>query len=120
MEGTTLKANRTGMAVALANSEGLGTVTGLLPPVSRIALRERPIRVFGIDLGTTNSSIAEITWDHSRGGPIAVECLDIPQGRNGDRGPLVPSIVSRDGGVGWEAKRLAARMGEVGCVAERD
>ena len=101
----------------------MNDVPGFLPPASRIARRERPIRVFGIDLGTTNSSIAEIAWDPSRGGRPTVGCLDIPQGANGDTGPLVPSIVSREGDtavVGWVAKRLAARMGENGCVAERD
>ena len=101
----------------------MNDVPGFLPPASRIARRERPIRVFGVDLGTTNSSIAEIAWDPSRGGRPTVGCLDIPQGANGDTGPLVPSIVSREGDtavVGWVAKRLAARMGENGCVAERD
>lgn len=98
-------------------------VPGFLSPAPRIARRERPIRVFGIDLGTTNSSIAEITFDPSRGGGLAVRCLDIPQGMDGDTGPLVPSIVLCDGGaavVGGTARRLAARMGEFGCIAERD
>jgi molecular chaperone DnaK (HSP70) len=98
-------------------------VPGFLSPASKIARRDRPIRVFGIDLGTTNSSIAKITWDQSRGSRLAVRCLDIPQGTDDDSGPLVPSIVFQDGDravVGWAAKRLAARMGEFGCLAERD
>ena len=53
-------------------------------------------KAIGIDLGTTNSSIAQITWDPSRGGLLASGCLEIPQGENGDKGPLVPSIVSPD------------------------
>ena len=102
----------------------MNDLPGFLQPPAGIRRADRPVRVFGIDLGTTNSSIAEIRWDPRQGGRPAIRCLDIPQGDRGDcTGPLVPSIVSTAGTpalVGWSAKRLGARMGEIGCQAERD
>jgi hypothetical protein len=35
-----------------------------------------PVHVLGIDLGTTNSSIAELIWD---GAPARARCLEIDQ-----------------------------------------
>ncbi len=102
----------------------MNDLPGFLQPPADLRRAGKPVRVFGIDLGTTNSSIAEIRWDPRRGGRPSVRCLDVPQGDKGDcTGPLVPSIVSTAGHpslVGWSAKRLAARMGEIGCEAERD
>lgn len=37
------------------------------------------IRALGIDLGTTNSAAAEITWDPSAGAPPSVRVLEIEQ-----------------------------------------
>lgn len=73
-----------------------------------------PVRVLGIDLGTTNSSVAEVVWSYGREGPPVAECIEIEQPT--DTGPyihvLVPSVVALHQGrvwVGEGAKRLRAR-----------
>lgn len=38
-----------------------------------------PLRVLGIDLGTTNFTIAEIRWDPGDADAPQVRCLEIPQ-----------------------------------------
>jgi molecular chaperone DnaK len=84
-----------------------------------------PVRVIGIDLGTTNCTVAEITWDPAKGGPPRARCLEIDQ--ETDEGVythvLVPSVVAVRGGerlVGEGAKRLGARPLEHGLEPYRD
>ena len=43
------------------------------------SLPRGPAPVVGIDLGTTNSTIAEIVWEPGRESAPAVRCLDIDQ-----------------------------------------
>ena len=77
----------------------------------------RPVRVIGIDLGTTNSAVAEIlVTSESTGSPIA-RCLEVKQVTN--MGPhystLVPSVLALQGEgvcVGAGAKDLRGRVGE--------
>lgn len=69
------------------------------------------VRVLGIDLGTTNSTVAEAVLDPQDARPRAAECLSISQdGVEGQvSSPIVPSIVAVLGGrplVGWGAKQL--------------
>ena len=90
----------------------------------------RPVRTLGIDLGTTNSTVAELGW-RGAGQPIALEdlrCLEIDQPT--DVGEythiLVPSVVALAGGanggirVGEGAKRLRARTAELGLEQGRN
>jgi len=87
----------------------------------------RPIRVWGIDLGTTNSTISEIAWSGvgSDAEAVRCRCLEIEQPtRDGTfTGPLVPSVVavrrSGETWVGEGAKRLRTRPQEEGLVVEQ-
>ncbi|MCX7916497.1 MAG: hypothetical protein N3A53_09390, partial [Verrucomicrobiae bacterium] len=55
-----------------------------------------PVRVLGIDLGTTNSTVAELVWSRGQTQPLSARCLEIEQPT--DTGPythvLVPSVVA--------------------------
>lgn len=55
-----------------------------------------PIRVLGIDLGTTNSSVAEGVWDPNGEAAPRARCLAIDQETVGEsvRDSLVPSVVA--------------------------
>ncbi len=74
----------------------------------------RPIRVRGIDLGTTNSTVAEIHWNPQQHLEPQARCLDLEQPtlEGVHTSPLVPSglAVRGDGShwVGEGAKRLRA------------
>jgi len=75
--------------------------------------------VIGIDLGTTNSTIAEIFWQPGDASAPRVRCLEVEQpSRQGPyTGTLVPSVVAVHGGavvVGEGAKDLRTRMKESG------
>ena len=77
-------------------------------------LPERPIRVLGIDLGTTNSVVAEAVWDPTTPDEARVSCLEVDQATSTGRltGALVPSVVALVDGqhlVGEGAKRLIAQ-----------
>lgn len=81
----------------------------------------KPVRVLGIDLGTTNSTIAEIVYDPSKRNEISVRCLAVeqPTGNRSHWNPLVPSIVSIHGGqetVGEGARLLRCRSRENGMI----
>src|SRR3954468_2390063 len=72
---------------------------------------EAPVRVLGIDLGTTNSTVAEAAFTPGDARVRTAECLSISQdGVEGQvSSPIVPSIVAVLGGralVGWGAKQL--------------
>jgi molecular chaperone DnaK len=57
---------------------------------------DRPIRVIGIDLGTTNSTVTEIVWSPNSGEPPVTNLIQIPQETtNGEFVfDLVPSVVA--------------------------
>ena len=72
------------------------------------------VRVIGIDLGTTNSTISEIWWDPQNPQDLRLRCLEVDQPTNAGvyTNTLVPSVVAIDGDrtlVGEGAKRLLAR-----------
>ena len=74
----------------------------------------KPLRVIGIDLGTTNSTVAEILWLPGQTDPPVVRCLSIDQATTQGRYThvLVPSVVAlyqNKTWVGEGAKRLRAR-----------
>lgn len=83
-----------------------------------IAQPDKPIRVLGIDLGTTNSSIAEFSWSLNEPNARA-RCLEVDQqtAQGMYTHVMVPSIVAIHEGQEWVgegAKRIRARTGELG------
>jgi molecular chaperone DnaK len=90
-----------------------------------LELVDRPIRVLGIDLGTTNSVVTDIIWDPTSGDEPSVETLDVPQllhDGNEMSSERVPSVVTLHDGVelvGEGAKRLQAAMKRHGLSANR-
>lgn len=80
-----------------------------------------PVRVLGIDLGTTNSTVAEIIYDPEMDDDVSVRCLAIeqPTGNRSHWSPLVPSLVALHNGqeiIGEGARRLRfnGRMEKLG------
>ncbi len=89
----------------------------ITPPKTEIRFPTQPLRVVGIDLGTTNSTIAEISWLPVADEGPQVRCLEVPQPtRQGTyTHSLVPSMVAIHEGelfVGQGAKDLRTRTGE--------
>lgn len=84
---------------------------------------KKPVRVLGIDLGTTNSTVAEIVYDPSSKSDISVRCLAVeqPTGTRSHWNPLVPSIVAIHDGqeiVGEGARLLRSKSSEAGMIEE--
>lgn len=85
----------------------------------------KPVRVLGLDLGTTNSTVAEIVWQPDKPHDIQVRCLEIDQETTSGvyTHLLVPSAVAIHLGrewVGEGAKRLHARATELGLELTRN
>jgi molecular chaperone DnaK len=84
-----------------------------------------PVRVLGIDLGTTNSVVTDIIWDPASGDEPVVSILDVPQAIHpaGEvTRELVPSVVALIDGheyVGEGAHRLRAHAGQAGLEPDR-
>jgi hypothetical protein len=51
----------------------------LRPSLTEIKLPGGPIRVIGLDLGTTNSTVAEIVWHPNEGLSDPARCLVVKQ-----------------------------------------
>jgi molecular chaperone DnaK (HSP70) len=66
----------------------------------------RPVRVIGIDLGTTNLTVCEIVWEPGQDGPGPSRCLNIDQKTTQGRYThvLVPSVVDTDT-ASWSATK---------------
>lgn len=84
---------------------------------------KKPVRVLGIDLGTTNSTVAEIVYDPTSKNDISVRCLAIeqPTGSRSHWNPLVPSVVAIHDGqeiVGEGARLLRSKSREAGMIEE--
>lgn len=62
----------------------------------RVQLPLLPVRVLGIDLGTTNSTVAEAVWDPSDKSAPRARCVTVEQDTLGEpiRSALVPSVVA--------------------------
>ncbi len=78
---------------------------------------KKDIRVVGIDLGTTISTVSEVVWKAGQTAPAPVRTLDVDQETASGRhtSPMVPSIVCiQDKGtlVGEGAKVLRGRMAD--------
>ena len=97
---------------------------GLLRPAGcAVELPTQPVRALGIDLGTTNSTVAETIW-RPTDQAIQVRCLEVDQETlfGTYTHLLVPSAVAiHDGNiiVGEGAKRLLARAAELGLERDR-
>ncbi len=81
-----------------------------------LARPTEPLRVIGIDLGTTNSTVCEIVWEPDKDKPGPPRCLNIDQATTQGRYShvLVPSVVALHGNETWVgegAKRLRALQG---------
>ncbi|MDD2367542.1 MAG: Hsp70 family protein [Desulfuromonadaceae bacterium] len=84
---------------------------------------KKPIRVIGIDLGTTNSTVSEIVYDPASKSDISVRCIAVeqPTGNRSHWNPLVPSIVAIHDGqeiVGEGARLLRSKGHEAGLIEE--
>jgi len=95
----------------------------LAPKNCPFELPAESIRVLGIDLGTTNSTVAEVVWDAAKR-DVSVRCLEVEQDTLFGlyTHVLVPSAVAIHDGkviVGEGAKRLLARAAELGLEREK-
>jgi molecular chaperone DnaK (HSP70) len=84
---------------------------------------KKPLRVIGIDLGTTNSTVAEIVYDPTKKDDISIRCIaaEQPTGSRSHWNPLVPSVVAIHDGqeiVGEGARLLRSRSREEGLIEE--
>ena len=84
------------------------------PEKGQVTLPHAPVRVIGIDLGTTNSTVTEIIWGPGETTPSSARCLSIDQQTTQGRYThvLVPSVVALYQGQKWVgegAKRLRAQ-----------
>lgn len=94
-------------------------ISALVPQLSPSTVARNAVRVLGIDLGTTNCTVAEVPPDGVGGACVRARCLEIDQETDEGRYThvLVPSVVAcKDGKilVGEGAKRARSRAGELG------
>jgi molecular chaperone DnaK len=90
-----------------------------------IDLPSARVTAIGIDLGTTNSTVAEAVWDPDTPNEIVVKSLDVSQEtlQGVYMSPIVPSVVTITGDnlfVGEGAKRLRSSAGEYGLVQNQN
>jgi tetratricopeptide (TPR) repeat protein len=93
----------------------------LIPMTSDIEPPKKTVRVLGIDLGTTNSTVAEVTYEPAMTKLPGAHCVEIEQyTTDGEHiHLLVPSVVALHAGreiIGEGAKRLRAKSTEKGLV----
>ncbi len=96
-----------------------------IPEHKGLSIPDRIVRTIGIDLGTTNSTVAEAVFDPKNKGVVKVRCLEIDQitelGMDTDL--VVPSVVTLTGGKTWigkGAKLLRSKMKERKLVRNRN
>ena len=51
----------------------------LRPEGGELRVPVQPLRVLGIDLGTTNSTATEIAWHPDHSAPTPARCLEVEQ-----------------------------------------
>ena len=97
----------------------------LLTRIQAHILPKRTVRALGIDLGTTNSVVAEAIWDPACPKEVRIGCLEIEQTTRAGQftGSLVPSVVTLFDGeqfVGEGARRLIAQAPDLGLKRSVD
>jgi len=95
----------------------------LFPEGTPLRKSKKPVRVLGIDLGTTNSTVAEIIYNPASNEGIKVRCLPIEQLTENRSywNPLVPSIVALQDGkevIGEGARQLRANGRSADIIEE--
>ena len=77
----------------------MNDLTVFMPEKSSPCLPEGPIRTVGIDLGTTNSAVAEAVFDPENPQNIEVRCLEVDQPTEAGihNNMTVPSVVALKG-----------------------
>ncbi|HEU4391250.1 MAG TPA: Hsp70 family protein [Blastocatellia bacterium] len=103
----------------------MGSLALLGQNVTAVGLPRNPIRVLGIDLGTTNSTVAEIVWDPAADARPRARCIEVvqPTAEGQYIHVLVPSVVALHGGevfIGEGAKRLRSRAVEHGLEQNKN
>ncbi len=83
-----------------AVAAGMTALALITPPGTQPCSTRQPLRVVGIDLGTTNPTIAEIQWVPGDACAPQVRCLEVehPSRQGPYSGTLVPSVVALQGG----------------------
>lgn len=96
-----------------------------IPEQKGLSIPDKIVRTIGIDLGTTNSTVAEAVFDPKDKRIIKVRCLEIDQltelGMDTDL--VVPSVVTLTGGKTWigkGAKLLRSKIKERKLVRNRN
>ena len=96
-----------------------------IPEQKELHITGSVVRTIGIDLGTTNSTVAEAVFDPKDNRVIKVRCLEIDQltelGMDTDL--IVPSVVTLIGGKKWigkGAKLLRSKIKERKLVRNRN
>lgn len=97
----------------------------LIPDGTKPREMPNPVRVLGVDLGTTNSVVAEITWHQDKEPKLNLRCLEVDQETTSGLYThlLVPSAIAIHQGKEWigeGAKRLHARAPEFGLELNRN
>ncbi|HEY3382617.1 MAG TPA: Hsp70 family protein [Vicinamibacterales bacterium] len=95
------------------------------PAGAALTVPNKPVRAVGIDLGTTNSTLAEVTWMPGQREFPSARCVEVEQETLEGVAihTLVPSIVAFHDGrmwVGEGAKRLRARAAELQLRQEQN
>lgn len=95
----------------------------IAPAKDNLKKIKKPVRVIGIDLGTTNSTVSEIVFNPASKNDISVRCIaaEQPTGSRSHWNPLVPSIVAIHDGheiVGEGARLLRSKSSEAGLIEE--
>lgn len=103
----------------------MNTLAMITPENFQVRGPDKPLRVVGIDLGTTNSAIAEVLMQPGDTGLPDVRCLEVeqetPQGTYTHT--LVPSVVGFHDGkllVGQGAKGLRTRLSDFDLERNRN
>lgn len=93
----------------------------------RVAQQHGPVRVAGIDLGTTNSVVADMLWSSQSPGLLKTGCIEVAQqlpfGNNSYKSILVPSMAALHDNtlyIGEGAKRLRALAAELGLAQNKN
>lgn len=103
----------------------MSDITVIFPKGRQIGRTNKQVRVIGIDLGTTNSTVAEIVCNPREDTPVIARCIEVEQNTLDGQytNVLIPSVVAlyRDKVfVGEGAKRLRTQGPELGLAQNKN